>query len=137
MSVDAAASRSHARQSLGRQGEEIAAGYLAGHGYSVSARNWRTRTGEIDIVARSGEWLVFVEVRTRRASRGATTPLLGAPEESVTPRKQLQLIAMAEAYLFELPWDGPWRIDVIALEVRGDGSVARLNHLQDAVGGVA
>ena len=63
-------------------------------------------------------------------------PALGSPEESVTPRKQLQLVALADAYLFELPWVGVWRIDVIALELRPDGSVARLNHLRDAVGGV-
>jgi Holliday junction resolvase-like predicted endonuclease len=63
-------------------------------------------------------------------------PVLGIPEESVTPRKQLQLAAMVDAYLFELPWDGSWRIDVIALELRSDGSVARLNHLRDAVGGL-
>ena len=62
--------------------------------------------------------------------------MLGRPEDSVTPRKQLQLVSMADAYLFEMPWNGPWRIDVIALEIRPDGSVARLNHLQDAVGGV-
>jgi len=61
--------------------------------------------------------------------------MLGRPEESVTARKQLQLAAMADAYLFEMPWNGPWRIDVIAVEIRGDGSVARLNHLRDAVGG--
>ena len=76
-----------------------------------------------------------------RCARGAPVagrvPVLGSPEESVTPRKQLQLVALADAYLFELPWGGLWRIDVIALELRADGSVARLNHLRDAVGGVA
>ena len=123
------------RRALGQQGEEYAAGYLAGLGYEIIVRNWRTRTGELDIVARDGEWLVFVGVRTRRAGRDRTAPALGAPEESVTPRKQMQLLALADAYLFQMPWDGPKRIDVIALELRGDGSVARLNHLADAVGG--
>jgi hypothetical protein len=42
---------------------------------------------------------------------------------------------MTETYLFDLPWPGPWRIDVIALELDRDGAIARLNHLQDAVGG--
>jgi putative endonuclease len=106
-------------------------------GYHIVTRNWRTRSGELDIVAREGEWLVFVEVRARRTRVSAPVPLLGSPEESVTPRKQLQLVTMADAYLFEMKWDGPWRIDVIALELRADGSVARLNHLRDAVGGVA
>jgi len=104
-------------------------------GYAIIVRNWRTRSGELDIVARDGDWLVFVEVRTRRTRGGALAPELGTPEESVTPRKQLRLAAMVDAYLFEMPWDGPWRIDVIALELRPDGSVARLNHLRDAVGG--
>ena len=125
------------RRTLGRQGEDYAANHLAGLGYEIIVRNWRTRAGELDIVARDGEWLVFVEVRARRVGRASSAPALGAPEESVTPRKQLQLIALADAYLFQMPWDGPKRIDVIALELRSDGSVARLNHLRDAVGGVA
>lgn len=123
------------RKALGNRGEDIAADYLVRHGYQIVARNWRTRAGELDIVARDGEWLVFVEVRTRRAGRGDAAPTLGRPEESVTPRKQIQLVEMADTYLFELPWAGPWRIDVIALEIRPDGAVARLSHLRDAVGG--
>lgn len=123
------------RLALGRQGEQAAADYLVAQGYTLLARNWRTRAGELDIVARDGAWLVFVEVRTRRAAAGGEAPLAGTPEESVTPRKQLQLIAMADAYLFEQPFDGPKRIDVIALELAADGSVVRLNHLRDAVGG--
>lgn len=125
------------RRALGSQGEDQAAIYLERQGYAVVTRNWRTRAGELDLVARQGEWLIFVEVRTRRAARDGAAPHLGQPEESITPRKQLQLIALAEAYLFELPWEGPWRIDIVALELRGDGSVARLNHLRDAVGGAA
>jgi putative endonuclease len=123
------------RRSLGRQGEEVAASYLEGLGYELVERNWRTRAGELDIVAREGDWLVFVEVRTRRAAAGGTAPALGSPEESVTARKQRRLAAMSEAYLFDLPWPGPWRIDVIALELWPDGSIARMNHLRDAVGG--
>jgi putative endonuclease len=118
-------------------GEDVAATYLTQQGYEIITRNWRIRSGEVDIVARDGDWLVFVEVRTRRSSGAATEPILGTPEESITPRKQLQLAALADAYLFALPWVGPWRIDVVALELRADGSVARMNHLRDAVGGVA
>ncbi len=125
------------RKDLGRQGEDLAAAYLAQQGYLVVTRNWRIRSGELDIVARDGEWLVFVEVRTRRSRGGASTLALGSPEESITPRKQLQLVALADAYLFEMRWDGFWRIDVIALELRADGTVARMNHLRDAVGGIA
>jgi len=124
------------RKALGRQGEDLAAAYLARQGYDIIMRNWRIRSGELDIVAQDGDWLVFVEVRTRRIGKGTAGPMLGSPEESVTPRKQLQLVALADAYLFESSWGGPWRIDVVALELRADGSVARLNHLRDAVGGI-
>ena len=125
------------RVSLGRRGETVAATYLAGLGWEIIARNWRTRAGELDIVARDGEWLVFVEVRARRAGHQGAAPLAGTPEESVTPRKQLQLIAMSEAYLFEMPFAGPVRIDLIALELAADGSIVRQNHIRDAVGGMA
>lgn len=125
------------RRALGRLGEDLAADFLAGLGYRIVARNWRTRAGELDIVAQDGDWLVFVEVRARRAGRQGAPPALGTPEESVTPRKQLQLVSLADAYLFAMPWQGSWRIDVIALELRADGSVARLNHLRDAVGGMS
>lgn len=124
------------RKALGQAGEDVAAAYLARQSYQIITRNWRTRSGELDIVARDDDWLVFVEVRTRRSSGSAAGPLLGTPEESITPRKQLQLVALADAYLFEMRWEGPWRIDVIALELRADGAVARLNHLRDAVGGM-
>ena len=126
------------RSELGRRGEEAAAAYLAGQGYQLLARNWRTRAGELDIVARDGEWLVLVEVRARQRSgrRGEVAPLLGPPEESVTRRKQRQLAVMAQAYVFENRWEGPWRIDVIALEFLPNGKVGRLNHLRDAVGGM-
>jgi putative endonuclease len=123
---------------LGRAGEDLAASYLETSGYALLARNWRLlpRGGELDIVAKDNEWLVFVEVRTRRAGVGATDPVAGTPEESVTPAKQGRLAKLAEAFLYEHPWSGPARIDVIALELNPDGSLARLNHLVDAVGGV-
>jgi putative endonuclease len=123
------------RKRLGSQGEDLACAHLAGLGWQIVARNWRTRRGEIDIVARDGEWLVFVEVRTRRAAPRGGDPYLGPPDDSITPRKQLQLAAMAEAYLYDMPWNGPWRIDVIALELVADGAVTRLAHYRDAVGG--
>ncbi len=125
-----------ARVNLGRQGEAIAAEYLIGRGCEIVVRNWRTWSGELDIIARDGEWLVFVEVRTRRAARGRRAGLRQTGGVG-DPAKQLQLIAMSDEYLFQMPWDGPKRIDVIALELWPDGRVARLNHLRDAVGGAA
>jgi len=123
------------RRSLGRLGEDTAAAYLEGQGYTLLARNWRTRAREIDIVARQDEWLVFVEVRSRRAARGGGAPALGYPVDSVTPRKQMQLVRLVQAYLAEMPWHGLTRIDVIALEFGPDDRAASLEHYRDAVGG--
>lgn len=122
------------RKDLGRLGESLACDHLERAGWRIIARNWHTRLGEIDIIARDSEWLVFVEVRTRRANARGGDPYLGRPEDSITPRKQLQLARMAGAYLFDIPWSGRWRIDVVALEVAADGSVSRLAHYRDAVG---
>jgi putative endonuclease len=116
------------KQQLGRRGEEIAAGYLRQQGYIILARNWHCPIGEIDIVAREGETLAFVEVRTRRGHR------FGTPEESVTPAKQARLVELAQAYLQEMGLtDTDWRIDVIAIEIGGRGEVRRLNLIRHAV----
>lgn len=118
------------RRGTGQRGEELAAAHLARQGYEILARNWRCRAGEMDIIARRGEMLVFVEVRTRRGRR------LGTPEESVTPAKQARLIEVAQTYLQEIELAGsPWRIDVVAVVLDGRGQVRRFNHLESAVGG--
>lgn len=119
----------NARQALGKFGEDAATAYLERRGYVVVARGWRCRTGELDIVARRGEQLVFVEVRARRGL--ATTP-----EETITSRKRVRLAQLAYAYLdaHGLPLEGSWRIDVVAVVVGADGRVLRLTHIESAVG---
>lgn len=77
----------------GRLGEERAVEYLRARGYSVIERNFRCRVGEIDIVARDGDTLVFVEVRTRTDGRRGTAL------EAVTPAKQRRVAQVAEVYL--------------------------------------
>ncbi len=117
------------KRNLGRRGEEVAADYLRQQGYVLLARNWRCPAGEVDIVAREGETLAFVEVRTRRAGGR-----LGTPEESVTPRKQARMVEVAQTYLQEAGLDdAAWRIDVVAIEVGGRGEVARINLIRCAV----
>jgi putative endonuclease len=123
-----------ARRRTGQVGEDAAAERLAAEGWQIVARNWRTRSGEIDIIARDGEWLVFVEVRARRAKAGGD-PAAGRPEESVTAKKQLQLARMAEEYLFAMRWDGLWRADVVAIELDARDAVARYARYEDAVSG--
>ena len=123
------------RKTTGARGEAIATGYLRDAGYTILGANWRCRLGEIDIIAQDGPVLVFVEVRTRSSAR------LGSPEESVTSTKRQRLANLAQTYLLFLenagrPWDGPWRIDVIALEVnRHSGAATKLNHLVNAIEG--
>ncbi len=117
------------KRKLGQRGEEIAAGYLRQQGYTLLARNWRCPAGEVDIVAREGETLAFVEVRTRRAGGR-----LGTPEESVTPRKQARMVEVAQTYLQEAGLgDVAWRIDVVAIEVGRRGEVTRLDLIRYAV----
>jgi putative endonuclease len=118
------------RKELGRQGEDLAASYLAEQGYKVLERNWRCARGEIDIIAEKGEWLIFVEVRARI---GQT---YGSPEESITPAKQARLLELAQAYLQQAGWpDRKWRVDVIALVLDSAGRTERLNHIESAVEG--
>lgn len=99
-----------ARQALGLQGEELACRELRRRGYRILARRYRTRTGELDIVARHGEWVVFVEVKARQDGR------FGDPEESVTVQKQRRLITMASDYLMRHNLtNAPCRFDVVGI----------------------
>ncbi len=115
-------------QSFGKAGEAAAAEYLKNLGYKVLARNFRTRWGEIDIVARDGDCLVFAEVKTRSGGR------FGAPEEAVTRLKQEHLVKAAQIYLSQVRQERAlWRIDVLALLKQNDGFAVR--HLKNAVTG--
>ncbi|NLE76056.1 MAG: YraN family protein [Chloroflexi bacterium] len=118
----------HPGQRLGRRGEELAARTLENQGLQILARNHRTRYGEIDLVARDGDYLVLVEVKTRSSCR------LGFPEEALTPAKQARLVALAEAYVAETGWTGPWRIDVVAIFMAQGGQPPSVRWLPNAVG---
>jgi len=113
---------------IGALGEKIAAEYLTGLGYMIRERNFRSREGEIDIIAEKDDFLVFIEVRTR------TSTSYGTPEESVTAQKKERLIALAEAYREDrddLP--SSWRIDVVAIELGPKRKVARLEIIENAI----
>jgi putative endonuclease len=84
---------SHANVALGISGENLACDALAKQGYEILATRYRTRVGEIDIVAVDGPTLVFVEVKTRRSDR------CGVPAEAVTRRKRRRIVTMARWYL--------------------------------------
>ena len=116
------------RQGLGQTGERLAAEHLAGQGLRLITRNWRSgRLGEIDLVAQDGPCLVIVEVRTRRGES------FGTPEESVTPAKQARLAALAEAYSLAIDWQGPVRIDVVAVAFTPDGRLLEIRHYRDCI----
>lgn len=114
---------------IGALGEKIAAEYLTRLGYVIRERNFRSREGEIDIIAEKDDFLVFVEVRTRRSLS------FGTPEESVTAQKKERLIALTQAYMQDredLP--SSWRIDVMALELGPKGQISRLELIENAIG---
>lgn len=98
------------RLHLGFCGEEIAKDFLKDSGYRIVARNWRCPLGEIDIIARDGEALVFIEVKTR------THSAYGSPAAAVTLKKQRQVCKAAQCYLAEHDlFETPARFDVIAI----------------------
>ena len=115
------------RQRVGRWGEDVAAGYLERRGYRILARNVRTPYGEIDLVARREEDLLFVEVKTR------TNRTFGLPEVSVTPRKQSHMLAAAEHFAAENEVES-WQLDVIAVEGQPGGD-AEVVHFENILSG--
>ncbi|MEN3011051.1 MAG: YraN family protein [Candidatus Bipolaricaulaceae bacterium] len=96
----------------GRAAEDLACQYLRAQGMRIVARNWRWRGGEVDIIAKDGPTLVFVEVRSR------TDPYRLRPEESVDARKRARLWRTAQAYLAGKP-AVPVRFDVVAITPEG------------------
>lgn len=116
---------------IGDFGETVACRHLEAAGYSILARNYHSRYGEIDIIAADGAYTVFVEVKTRKDSR------FGTPAEYVDGRKQEKLIATALAYIGER--DIPVRFDVVEVFYReryGMPEAVRLNHIENAFGGI-
>jgi putative endonuclease len=105
-----------ARQAFGKYGEDLAVAELERRGYAIVERRYRTKRGEIDIVARDGDVLVFVEVKAR------ATAEFGTAAEAVTPRKRRRLVWMAADYLARHCSVYPQcRFDVVAIDGEGDG----------------
>jgi putative endonuclease len=118
------------RHQLGRLGEKLASEHLERLGYQVLDRNYRTRWGELDIVAFDGAKLVFCEVKTRRLPHSG-----GHPLEAVDARKRLQLRKMAGRWLCERrerPYAEELRFDVVGLTFDGQGRLLSLEHLEHA-----
>jgi putative endonuclease len=117
-----------ARKRTGDAGEKAAARFLISRGYSILDTNFRCRYGEIDIIARHKECLVFVEVRTKKSLA------FGTPQESITRSKMDKLILTAQTYMQQHEdMSLNWRIDVIAIVLEGDGTVRSIELLEGAV----
>ena len=100
-----------ARQRLGLEGEEIACLELERLGYQILIRRFRSRFGEIDVIARDGPFVAFVEVKTKTDSR------FGHPVEMVDAQKQRRLVSMAEEYVANQSLHNtPCRFDVVAID---------------------
>lgn len=108
----------------GEQGEQLASQYLREKGYEIMTRNYRYQHAEIDLIAKKGKLLVFVEVKTRSNLN------YGNPEEFVSYTKAKLVMKAAEHYIFSHNWTYDIRFDVVAVTIAGTGQ--RINHIEDA-----
>ncbi len=115
------------RRPIGVKGEEEAARFLTRSGYAILDKNVRTRAGEIDLVAKEGKTLVFVEVKTRRDLEG------DPPQAGVHTRKQNRLAKLAHGYLkLKRIRQTPCRFDVVAVIINDEGGVKAIRHIPNA-----
>jgi len=117
------------RRNTGILGEKLAGDFLKKRGYKVLDTNYRCPRGEIDIIAKHKDFLVFIEVRSK------TSLEFGTPEESITPTKKERLRNTAFHYRqthSDLPEQ--WRIDVVAIELTPEGKTTRIELIENAVG---
>lgn len=118
------------KRRAGQTAEDAAARELKRQGCEIIARNARNKLGELDLIVREGEYIAFVEVRSRR--EGAPV----APRETITAAKQQRLRRLAESYLRERKWVGHrWRIDVVEVTTDAAGKAGAITWLKAAVGG--
>jgi putative endonuclease len=114
-----------ARQQCGKTGEALAVAHLRKKGYKLIERNYRTRVGEIDVIAKHKGRIVFIEVKTRRTGR------YGDPKSAVTLKKQRKISMVALAYLKKhYSLQTPARFDVVT--VRSDGAGETIEIIPNA-----
>jgi putative endonuclease len=112
---------------LAKIGEAAAAHYLAAQGYQILERNLRSRGGELDIIAKQGKELVFVEVKAR------TSTAYGPPSYAVGKAKRKKLIRLAQAYVVaRFKREVPWRFDIVEVLLTPGGKITSLNILAGA-----
>ena len=116
------------RRDTGILGEKLASDFLQKRGYHILETNYRCPHGEIDIVAKHKDSLVFIEVRTKRSLQ------FGSPEESITQTKKERMRATAWHYQQahdNLP--SLWRIDIVAVELDQKGKLSRIDLIENAI----
>ena len=125
---------------LGGLGENIATEYFKQQGYKILDRNFRYKKyGEIDIIAKKSDYLVFIEVKTRLRPSGyggqARENNIYNPEDNITYFKQKQLIKLAKIYLMnkKIPSDTSWQIDILAIEYNPMTNKSVLRHIENAI----
>ena len=117
------------RRAIGINGEEVAARFLTRSGFAILDKNVRTRAGEIDLVAREGKTIVFVEVKTRRDLVEPEAP----PQASVHTRKQNRLGKLAQGYLkSKRIRQTSCRFDVVSVILNDEGGVKAIRHIPNA-----
>jgi putative endonuclease len=124
------------RRRLGARGEELAARHLEARGFEVVERNFRTRYGELDIIARDRRFLVICEVKTRVVRDAARPGDVLGPFAAIGTRKQRQVRAMAREWLAQGRSEGPrpseLRFDAIGVSFDDRGRLLALEHLEAA-----
>jgi putative endonuclease len=125
------------RRSLGAEGERLARTHLEARGLTVLEANFRTRHGELDIVAVDERCLVFCEVKTRIARRqGSSASSELGPFAAIGPQKRQRLRLMAREWLAlrgqVAPWRSELRFDAVGIELDPQGRLLRIDHLEGA-----
>ena len=114
------------KKTLGARGESLAARHLQSNGYRIITRNFRTRNGEIDLIATHRNTLIFIEVKTRIGN------LYGQPQEAITPWKLRALIRTAQYYKMLNPTlPESMRIDMVAIELDCSSKLLQLEHIEN------
>lgn len=115
------------RLNIAKIGESLAVEHLRTRGCEILAQNYRAARGEIDLIVRDGQFIVFVEVKTRRSLK------FGLPQAAVTRQKQRQISKVALAYLQAGNLlDAPCRFDVVGIHLSPQSELLRLEHIESA-----
>ncbi|MDR1409440.1 MAG: YraN family protein [Oscillospiraceae bacterium] len=114
------------KQIKGKLGEDAAARHLESRGFVLLCRNYHTRYGEVDIIARDAQYLLFVEVKARGVQ------MWGTPAEAVTPEKQRKIIFAAQQYMQKNPLDLQPRFDAAEVYLNAAGVPRKLRWIQHA-----